>query len=53
MLSPTEHLLKYRPWRGKFRPPAFASVAMARASLQLMFRRKLFWENATRCFKQT
>jgi ABC-type transport system involved in multi-copper enzyme maturation permease subunit len=43
MLSPTEQLLKYRPWRGEFRPPSFASVAMARASLQLMFRRKLFW----------
>jgi len=42
-MIPTEQLLKYRAWRGEFRPPAFAAVAMARASLKLMFRRKLFW----------
>jgi ABC-2 type transport system permease protein len=43
MPTPTEHLLRYRPWRGTFRPPAFASLAMARSSLRIMFRRKLFW----------
>jgi ABC-type transport system involved in multi-copper enzyme maturation permease subunit len=43
MRSPTEQLLNYRAWRGEFRPPVFASVAIARSSLRLMFRRKLFW----------
>ncbi|OWK43690.1 ABC transporter permease subunit [Fimbriiglobus ruber] len=43
MPTPTDALLRYRPWRGNLRGPWFASVAMARVSLRLMFRRKLFW----------
>lgn len=43
MPTPTDALLRYRPWRGTLRGPAFASVAMARSSLRLLARRKLFW----------
>ena len=43
MATPTDALLRYRPWRGTFRGPSFAAVAMARSSLRLMVRRKLFW----------
>jgi ABC-type transport system involved in multi-copper enzyme maturation permease subunit len=43
MPSPTDQLLRYRPWRGQFRPPAAATLAVARAGLRLMARRKLFW----------
>jgi ABC-type transport system involved in multi-copper enzyme maturation permease subunit len=43
MSTPTDALLRYRPWRGPLRGPVFGSVAMARVSLRLMFRRKLFW----------
>ena len=39
----TDTLLRYRPWRGGFRSPVFGSLAMARISLRLMMRRKLFW----------
>jgi ABC-type transport system involved in multi-copper enzyme maturation permease subunit len=39
----TDTLLRYRPWRGTPRGPLFASVAMARVSLKLMFRRRLLW----------
>ena len=42
-MTPTDALLRYRPWKGEFQPPVFASWAMARSSLQLMMRRKLFW----------
>jgi ABC-type transport system involved in multi-copper enzyme maturation permease subunit len=43
MSTPTESLLRYRPWKGELRPPGFASVAMARFALRLLLRRKLFW----------
>jgi ABC-type transport system involved in multi-copper enzyme maturation permease subunit len=43
MPTPTDALLRYRPWTGELRPPAFASVAMARFALRLLLRRKLFW----------
>ncbi len=43
MPTPTEAHLRYRPWRGTLRPPAYAAVAIARSSLKLLFRRKLFW----------
>lgn len=43
MSTPTDSLLRYRPWKGRFRPPVFAAVAMARASLTILLRRKLFW----------
>src|SRR5437660_2636491 len=36
-------LLHYRPWRGEFRSPAASIWPIARVSLALMFRRKLFW----------
>jgi ABC-type transport system involved in multi-copper enzyme maturation permease subunit len=43
MSTPTDALLRYRPWRGTLRGPVNGSVAMARVALRLMFRRKLFW----------
>jgi ABC-2 type transport system permease protein len=43
MPTPTDALLRYRPWRGTLRGPLNGSWAMARVSLRLMFRRKLFW----------
>jgi ABC-type transport system involved in multi-copper enzyme maturation permease subunit len=43
MAAHTDSLLRYRPWRGKPRGPIFASLAMARVSLQLMLRRRLLW----------
>jgi ABC-2 type transport system permease protein len=43
MPTPTESMLRNRAWKGELRPPAYASVAMARFSLRLLFRRKLFW----------
>jgi ABC-2 type transport system permease protein len=36
-------LLHYRPWRGTFRRPAASLWPIARLSLAMMFRRKLFW----------
>jgi ABC-type transport system involved in multi-copper enzyme maturation permease subunit len=36
-------LLHYRPWRGEFRPPLASVWPIARVSLWIMFRRKLFW----------
>lgn len=36
-------LLRYRPWRGTFRGPLYGMLAIARASLGLLFRRRLFW----------
>jgi ABC-type transport system involved in multi-copper enzyme maturation permease subunit len=36
-------LLRYRPYRGSLRGPLAGSLAMARASLKLMFRRWLYW----------
>ena len=43
MISPTDALLRYRPWRGTLRPPVYAALAIARAGLRTMLRRKLFW----------
>lgn len=43
MPTPTDNLLRYRPWKGAFRPPVFGAVAMARACLTILLRRKLFW----------
>ena len=43
MAAQTDTLLRYRPWRGTFRGPVFASLAMARVSIRLMVRRRLFW----------
>jgi ABC-type transport system involved in multi-copper enzyme maturation permease subunit len=43
MPTPTESLLRYRPWKGELRPPLVASVAMARFALRQLLRRKLFW----------
>src|SRR3712207_6750959 len=43
MSTPTDNLLRYRPWRGTLRGPVNGSLAMARVSLRLMVRRKLFW----------
>jgi ABC-type transport system involved in multi-copper enzyme maturation permease subunit len=36
-------LLHYRPWRGTYRRPLYASWPIARVALKMMFRRKLFW----------
>ncbi len=36
-------LLHYRPWRGDFRPPLFSFWPVARISLFMLLRRKLFW----------
>jgi ABC-type transport system involved in multi-copper enzyme maturation permease subunit len=37
------NLLHYRAWRGQFHAPAWAILAIARAALSLLLRRKLFW----------
>jgi ABC-2 type transport system permease protein len=39
----TDTLLRYRPWRGELLGPVAAAVALARASLKLMFRRWQLW----------
>ena len=36
-------LLHYRPWRGRFHGSALSIWPIARVSLRMMFRRKLFW----------
>lgn len=43
MSTPTDNLLRYRPWKGDLRPPVFSSLAIARAGLTVLLRRKLFW----------
>jgi ABC-type transport system involved in multi-copper enzyme maturation permease subunit len=43
MPTPTDSLLRYRPWKGEFRPPLFGAFALARAGLTILIRRKLFW----------
>jgi ABC-2 type transport system permease protein len=43
MSNVSDALLRYRSWKGQFRSPLSASLAMARMSLLLLFRRKLFW----------
>src|SRR3954467_1562545 len=42
-MAQTDTLLRYRPWRGAPHGPLFASAALARASLMLLFRRRLMW----------
>jgi ABC-type transport system involved in multi-copper enzyme maturation permease subunit len=37
------NLLHYRSWRGQFHAPSWAILAIARAALGLLLRRKLFW----------
>jgi len=41
--SHQQNLLRYRPWRGTFRGAWFGVFAIARAGLELILRRKLFW----------
>jgi ABC-type transport system involved in multi-copper enzyme maturation permease subunit len=36
-------LLHYRPWRGEFHSPGHSVWPIARLSLGMMFRRKMFW----------
>lgn len=43
MSTPTDTLLRYRPWKGDLRPPIFGALAIARAGLTILLRRKLFW----------
>ncbi len=43
MSTPTDTLLRYRPWKGELRPPIFGALAIARAGLTILLRRKLFW----------
>jgi ABC-2 type transport system permease protein len=43
MPTPTDAMLRYRPWKGELQGPVYGSLAMARVSLKLMMRRKLFW----------
>jgi len=40
---PGANLLHYRPWRGRFRGVTLSVLPVARISLWMMFRRKLFW----------
>ena len=42
-MTQTDTLLRYRPWRGPLRGPFAAALAMARVSLLLVFRRRLYW----------
>jgi ABC-type transport system involved in multi-copper enzyme maturation permease subunit len=42
-MNQTDALLRYRAWKGKPRGPLFASVAMARAALALLARKRLVW----------
>ncbi len=42
-MAQTDTLLRYRPWRGTARGPLYASTALARASLKLLFRRRIMW----------
>ncbi|MDB5307561.1 MAG: family transporter protein [Gemmataceae bacterium] len=43
MPAQTDTLLRYRPWRGTLHGPLWSALAMARVSLRLMFRRRLYW----------
>ncbi|MBX9581588.1 MAG: hypothetical protein K2X87_14905, partial [Gemmataceae bacterium] len=43
MPAHAETLLRYRPWRGTLHGPGYSAVALARASLKLVVRRRLFW----------
>ena len=39
----TDTLLRYRPWRGTLHGPFWSALALARVSLRLLFRRRLYW----------
>ena len=43
MPSQSDNLLRYRPWRGTLHGPIWSALAMARTSLRLLYRRRLFW----------
>jgi ABC-2 type transport system permease protein len=43
MPAQTDTLLRYRPWRGTLHGPGWAAVAMARTSVTLLARRRLYW----------
>ncbi len=43
MPTATDTLLRYRPWRGVPLGPSAATLAIARVSLLLLLRRRLFW----------
>ena len=43
MAAHTDTLLRYRPWRGTAGGPLRAAVALGRASLTLLLRRRLMW----------
>lgn len=43
MQTATDSLLRYRPWRGPLRGPMSGTLALARVSLLLVIRRRLFW----------
>jgi ABC-type transport system involved in multi-copper enzyme maturation permease subunit len=43
MPSQSDNLLRYRPWRGTLHGPTWSALAMARTSLRLLYRRRLFW----------
>ena len=43
MATKSESMLRYRPWRGTLHGPTHASVAMARAAVMLLLRRKIYW----------
>ena len=42
-MSHRVQLLHYRPWRGSLAPAWYSVWPIARLSLAIMFRRKLFW----------
>lgn len=43
MPARTDSLLRYRPWKGAFRPPLVGAIAIARTCLTILLRHKLFW----------
>jgi ABC-2 type transport system permease protein len=43
MATQSESLLRYRPWRGTLRGPGWASLAIARAAITLLIRRRMYW----------
>ena len=44
-------LLHYRPWRGTFRGPDASVWPVARVSLAMIFRRRLFWAYLLFCLR--
>ena len=43
MTDAAPQLLRYRPWRGTLRGPWSGTLAIARSSVKLLFRRPTFW----------